>query len=181
LKTATAPGATGISEKIADEARKRRTIRQESPGPTVEVTMIRRGVVVAIAMAGIFVAGFWFGGQNAAQGLPKGRVFELRTYTTNEGKLPALQARFRDHTTKILEKHGMKNIGYWVPTDAPASQNTLIYILSFPDREAAKKSWAAFMDDPEWKKVQQESEVNGKLVAKVDSVFMEATDYSPIK
>jgi hypothetical protein len=75
----------------------------------------------------------------------------------------------------------MKNVGYWVPTDAPASENILIYILSFPDREAAKKSWAAFMDDPEWKKAQQESETNGKLVGKVDSVFMEATDYSPIK
>ena len=143
--------------------------------------MIRRAVVVAIAIVGIFVAGLWVGSEKAAQGLPKGRVFELRTYTANEGKLPALQARFKDHTTRIFEKHGMKNVGYWVPTDTPASQNTLIYILSFPDREAANKSWAAFMADPEWKKVQQESETNGKLVGKIDSVFMEATDYSPIR
>jgi NIPSNAP len=143
--------------------------------------MLRRRVVIAIAIAGIFVAGLWVGSEIAAQGMPKGRVFELRTYTANEGKLPALQARFRDHTTKIFEKHGMKNVGYWVPTDAPGSQNTLIYILSFPDREAAKKSWTAFMNDPEWRKVQQESEANGKLVGKADSVFMEATDYSPIK
>lgn len=143
--------------------------------------MVRRGVVIAIAVAGIFSAGFWIGSERAAQGLPKNRVFELRTYTANEGKLPALQARFRDHTTKIFERHGMKNVGYWVPTDPPASENTLVYILSFPDREAAKKSWAAFINDPEWKKVQQESEVNGKLVGKIDSVFMEATDFSPIK
>jgi hypothetical protein len=143
--------------------------------------MVRRGVVIAIAVAGIFLAGFWIGSEGAAQGLPKNRVFELRTYTANEGKLPALQARFRDHTTKIFEKHGMKNVGYWVPTETPASENTLIYILSFPDRDAAKKSWGAFVNDPEWKKVQQESEVNGKLVGKIDSVFMEATDFSPIK
>jgi hypothetical protein len=143
--------------------------------------MIRRGEVIAIAIAGIFVAGLWVGSEIAAKGMPIGPVFELRTYTANEGKLPALQARFRNHTTRIFEKHGMKNIGYWIPTDAPGSQNTLIYILSFPDREAAKKSWAAFMNDPEWRKVQQESEADGKLVGKVDSVFMEATDYSPIK
>ncbi len=143
--------------------------------------MVRRGVVIAIAVAGIFLVGFWFGNERAARGLPKNRVFELRTYTANEGKLPALQARFRDHTIRIFEKHGMKNVGYWVPTDPPASENTLIYILSFPDRDAAKKSWAAFMDDPEWKKVQQDSEVNGKLVGKIDSVFLEATDFSPIK
>jgi hypothetical protein len=143
--------------------------------------MNRRGIIIFIAIAGIFVVGFWVGSEKAARGSSKERVFELRTYTANEGKLTALEARFRDHTMKIFEKHGMKSVGYWIPMDAPASQNTLIYILSFPDREAAKKSWAAFRDDPEWKKVQQESEVNGKLVEKVDSVFMEATDYSPIK
>lgn len=143
--------------------------------------MVRRGVVVVIAVAGIFLAGLWIGSEQAAQSQPKNRVFELRTYTTNEGKLPALQARFRDHTMKLFVKHGIKSEGYWVPADSPASQNTLIYIVSFPDREAAKKAWAAFMNDPEWKKVQQESEVNGKLVARVDSVYMEATDFSPIK
>ncbi len=143
--------------------------------------MFKRGVLIAAAVGAVFAAGFWLGSEKSAQGLPKNRVFELRTYTANEGKLPALEARFRDHTIKLFEKHGMKNVGYWVPADAPASQNTLIYILSFPDREAAKKSWAAFMYDPEWKKVQQESEVNGKLVGKIDSVFMQATDFSPIK
>ncbi len=143
--------------------------------------MIRRRVVIAIAVAGIFVAGFWIGSEQAVQSQPKNRVFELRTYTTNEGKLPALEARFREHTMKLFVKHGIKSVAYWVPTDSPASQNTLIYVVSFPDREAAKKAWAAFMNDPEWKKVQQESEVNGKLVAKVDSVFMEPTDFSPIK
>ncbi len=143
--------------------------------------MFKRFAVIVIAVVSIFMAGVLVGRERAAQGSSKGRVFELRTYTANEGKLSALQARFREHTTAIFEKHGMQNIGYWVPTDAPASQNTLIYILAFPDREAAKKSWAEFMADPEWKKVQQESEVNGKLVGKIDSVFMEPTDFSSIR
>ena len=110
-----------------------------------------------------------------------GRVFELRTYTCYEGKLPDLLARFRNHTMQIFEKHGMTNIGYWVPQDSPLSQNTLIYMLAHPSREAAKKNWDAFRNDPEWQKVQKESEANGKIVSKVESVFMDATDFSPIK
>ena len=109
------------------------------------------------------------------------RVFEMRTYTCNEGKLPDLLARFRNHTVQIFEKHGMTSIGYWVPQDAPGSQNTLIYILAHPSREAAKKNWAAFQNDPEWQKVQKESEANGKIVSNVVSVFMEPTDFSAIK
>ncbi|MFN7994583.1 MAG: NIPSNAP family protein [Bryobacteraceae bacterium] len=109
------------------------------------------------------------------------RVFELRTYTCYEGKLPDLLARFRNHTMAIFEKHGMTNVGYWVPQDGPLSKNTLIYIISHPSREAATKHWEEFRQDPEWQKVQKESEANGKIVSKVDSVFMEATDFSPIK
>ena len=110
-----------------------------------------------------------------------GRVFEQRTYTCYEGKLPDLLARFRDHTVKIFEKHGMVSIGYWVPQDGPTSHNTLIYILAHPSREAARKNWDAFRSDPEWQKVQKESEANGKLVSKADSVYMQATDFSAIK
>jgi hypothetical protein len=109
------------------------------------------------------------------------RVFELRTYTCNEGKLEALQKRFREHTTRLFEKHGMTNIGYWVPQDPPRSQNTLVYLLAHPSREAAKKNWDEFRNDPEWQKVQTESELNGKIVSKVESVFLDATDYSPMK
>jgi len=110
-----------------------------------------------------------------------GRVFELRTYTCNEGKLPDLLARFRNHTMQIFEKHGMTNIAYWVPQDSPAHENTLIYIIAHPSREAAKKNWAEFVKDPEWQKVQKESEANGKIVNKVESVFMDPTDFSPMK
>ncbi len=110
-----------------------------------------------------------------------GKVFEMRTYTAPDGKLPNLQARFRDHTIRIFNKHGMKSVGYWVPQDAPAKDNTLIYIISHDSREAAKKNWADFQADPEWKKVSAESQVDGRIVSGVVSVFMDATDYSPIK
>ena len=109
------------------------------------------------------------------------RVFELRTYTTPEGKLGNLHARFRDHTRRIFEKHGMTSIGYWVPQDAPLHDNTLIYIISHASREAAKKNWADFGADPEWKKVSEESQRDGRIVSKVESVFMDPADYSAIK
>ena len=110
-----------------------------------------------------------------------GKVFEMRTYTAPDGKLPNLQARFRDHTIRIFNKHGMKSVGYWVPQDAPTKDNTLIYIISHDSREQAKKNWADFQADPEWKKVSAESQVDGRIVSGVVSVFMDATDYSPIK
>ena len=108
-------------------------------------------------------------------------VFELRTYTTLPGRLSALNARFRNHTCKIFEKHGMKNIGYWVPQDEPRKSNTLIYVISHKSREAAKANWDAFRSDPEWVKARDASEADGKIVEKVESVFMDAADYSPIK
>ena len=109
------------------------------------------------------------------------RVYELRTYYTLPGRLPALESRFRDHTTKIFEKHGMKNVGYFVPQDAPKSENTLIYLLSSESRDAAKKAWDAFRNDPDWKAAQKASEADGKIVEKVESVYMNPTDYSPAK
>ncbi|MBN8730737.1 MAG: NIPSNAP family protein [Acidobacteria bacterium] len=109
------------------------------------------------------------------------RVYELRTYTAAPGKIEALHARFRNHTLKLFEKHGMKNIAYWAPSDDPLKANTLIYVVAHESREAAKKSWDAFRVDPEWIKARDASEVGGKLTAKVESVYMEATDYSPMK
>lgn len=145
--------------------------------------------VSAVALVAI---GFGFGAfysspaAQAQAGAPStalgaGRVYELRTYTAPDGKLSLLQQRFRDHTLRIFEKHGMKNVGYWVPQDAPAKDNTLIYVISHASRDAAKQSWAAFAADPEWKKVSAESQVDGPIVSKVVSVYMDATDYSPIK
>lgn len=108
------------------------------------------------------------------------RAFELRIYTTNEGKLPDLLKRFREHTCSIFEKHGMENIGYWIPVDeADGASNKLIYIIAHKSREAAKESWSAFGADPEWKEVAKASEANGKILAqKPESIFMTATEYS---
>ena len=142
--------------------------------------MLRAALPVALLVVG-FAAGRLTGPATVAHAQGN-RVFELRTYTTNEGKLPALQARFRDHTTKLFTRHGMTNIGYWTPQDAPLSQNTLIYIIAHPSREAAKKNWAEFQADPEWQKVAAASQVDGRILSKPpDSIFMDPTDYSLIK
>jgi len=105
-------------------------------------------------------------------------VFELRVYHCYEGKLPDLLKRFREHTTKLFEKHGLKNVAYWTPMDDPAKSNTLIYILAHPSREAAAANWKAFGADPEWVSVRDKSEANGKIVEKVDSTYMTKTDFS---
>tara|TARA_R110002072_G_scaffold233795_1_gene391359 strand:+ start:31854 stop:32279 length:426 start_codon:yes stop_codon:yes gene_type:complete len=105
-------------------------------------------------------------------------VYELRTYTTHDGKLPALHKRFRDHTMKIFEKHGMKNVAYWLPTD---KKDTLIYVIAHKSLKAADASWDAFRNDPEWKAAYQASTVDGKIVKSVDKQFMTATEYSPMK
>ena len=144
---------------------------------------ISKGTCLAIAV-GTFVAGFASGGMMSApvaNAQVSNRVFELRTYTAAPGKLDALHKRFRDHTVKLLSKHGMTHIGYWAPADAPLAENTLIYVLAHPSREAAKKSWDAFRADPDWIKARDESQKDGSLTAKVESVFMNPTDYSPIK
>jgi hypothetical protein len=107
-------------------------------------------------------------------------VYELRVYHANEGKLDDLLKRFREHTTRLFEKHGIKNVAYWTPLDGPLKGRTLIYILAQPSREAATSNWNAFRDDPEWQKVRDASEANGKLVDKIDSTFMALTDFSRV-
>src|SRR5215472_10742131 len=134
--------------------------------------------------AGLLIAARVTEAQNADKGPKKveNRVFELRTYTTAPGKMDALNARFRNHTNRLFEKHGMTIIGFWMPTKQKEGEEKLIYILAYPSKEAADKSWKAFRDDPEWKKVVAESEKDGKLLAKPpESVYMNPTDYSPLK
>src|SRR5262249_3875146 len=150
-------------------------------------SMFRKQLPLLVLFTIIFAAGFIAGrtsdrgGFSSAQAQAPGRVFELRTYPTNPGNLQDLQNPFRDHTARLFEKHGMVNVGYWLPQDPPLAGNTLVYILAYPNREAAKKSWDAFRTDPEWQKARDASEANGKIVAKVDSVFMEPTAFSAIK
>jgi len=126
-----------------------------------------------LMLLSLLLAGFAFG---------QSRVFELRTYTCNEGKLEALKTRFRDHTIEIFKRHGMESIGYWIPQDGERSKTTLIYIIAHASREQATKNWREFVSDPEWKKVAADSEANGKILAKPpESVFMDAADFSQIK
>jgi hypothetical protein len=138
----------------------------------------------AVAIGIAFVLGFFARGILPGEPVAyaqSGRVFELRTYTAPDGKLDELHKRFRDHTLRIFKNHGMTNVAYFKPQDAPLSQNTLIYLISHQSRDAAKANWAAFQADPEWQKVASESQKNGKIVAKVESVFLDPTDYSPLK
>src|SRR4051794_23700587 len=105
----------------------------------------------------------------------------MRTYYANPGKMSALHARFRDHTCKLFEKHGMTIIGFWSPIDGKEADEKMVYILAYPSKEAADKSWAAFRNDPDWKAAREASEKDGTLVKKVESVYLNPTDYSPIK
>jgi hypothetical protein len=109
------------------------------------------------------------------------RVYELRTYTANPGKFEAMKNRFRDHILPLFKKHNLTVVGFWSPADAPASENTLIYVLAHESREAAKKNWAAFMADPVRKQVWADTEKDGPINMKVESVYMNPTDFSPIK
>jgi hypothetical protein len=142
---------------------------------------MRRIVKNIAAGSALFAAGFVCSNVVSTHAASRQRVFELRTYTAAPGKLEALKARFRNHTVQLFKKHGMTNVGYWTPQDAPASQNTLIYILAHESRDAAKKSFDAFRADPAWVKAREASEMNGRLTEKVDSLFMAPTDFSPMK
>ena len=109
---------------------------------------------------------------------PNGRVFEMRTYYCHPGRLEALNKRFREHTNRLFVKHGMELVGYWMPIDKP---DVLVYVLAYPSRDAATKSWAGFIGDADWKAAKSASETDGPIVLKVESVYMSPTDYSPIK
>ncbi len=144
--------------------------------------MDRRALLQALPTIALLPTAVWAAAQPEKAGMEgsASTVYELRIYHANEGKLDDLLKRFRDHTTRIFERHGMKNVAYWTPLDDPLKGKTLIYILAHPSREAAFSNWKAFGDDPEWQKVRDASEVNGKLVEKVDSTFMVLTDFSSV-
>jgi len=143
--------------------------------------MDRRALLQSLPTVALIPATVWAGAQpeTARAAGSASSVYELRIYHANEGKLDDLLKRFREHTMGLFEKHGMKNVAYWIPLDEPLKGKTLIYILVHPSREAAASNWKAFGDDPEWQKVRDASEVNGKLVDKVDSTFMALTEFSP--
>ena len=142
----------------------------------------RRTLVQSIpAAATLFSRVLWAAPEACSSKTAQGStaVYELRVYHAAPGKMPELLARFRDHTIKLFEQHGMESVGYWSPLDDPEKGNTLIYILRHPSREAANANWKSFRDDPNWQGVRDKSEANGKLVESVDSTFMALTDFSP--
>ena len=143
--------------------------------------MINNKRVAVALVTAVFVTGFFAGNVFQSWSVARAqsqRVYELRTYTPAEGKLQDLHKRFRDHTLRIFKKHGMENVIYLAPQDAPLKDTTLIYLISHASREQAKKNWAEFGADPEWQKVAAESGI-GRV--KVDSVYADPTDYSPMK
>jgi hypothetical protein len=138
--------------------------------------MERRTVLKGMAAAAVLTSAAT--GQATAQ-TGEATVYELRVYHTFDGKLDDLLKRFREHTVEIFKRHGMESVAYWTPLDDPLKGKTLFYILRHPSREAAAANWAAFHDDPEWKRVSTASEANGKLVEKVESTYLKLTDFSP--
>jgi hypothetical protein len=157
-----------------------------SPKPLLQsLSMNRRTLLQSIPAATLLPTAAWAAAHNSparedsAPPQSSTTVYELRVYHTYEGKLDDLLRRFREHTMQLFEKHGIKNIAYWTPTDDPLKGKTLFYIIAHPSREAATANWQAFRDDPDWKSVQAKSEANGKLVEKVDSTFLTLTDFSP--
>lgn len=137
----------------------------------------------AISLFGLGAMGFgiFAAATNAENKKADTRVFEMRTYYAAPGKMEALHARFRDHTCELFKKHGMSIIGFWSPTKPEEAEKKLVYILAYPSKEAADKSWKDFRNDPDWQAAYQASEKDGKLVSKVESVYLNPTDYSPIK
>jgi hypothetical protein len=138
-----------------------------------------RIVLGAVAVLAVCLGSFWTGVSVGQEKKMNTRVYELRTYTTLPGRLPALNKRFAEHTLKLFEKHGMRNEMYWIPTDDARKDNTLIYVISHESQEAAEKNWKAFQADTDWIKVRDASEVDGKILAKApERIFMRLTDYS---
>jgi len=141
--------------------------------------MRRRTLLRTLPAASLLPAFVWAPARAEASANPADpTVYELRVYHTYEGKLGDLLTRFRDHTTKLFEKHGIKNVAYWTPVDEPAKSNTLIYVIAHPSREAAAANWKAFQADADWIQVRDKSEANGKIVEKVESTFMTKADFS---
>ena len=142
-----------------------------------------RPLVVSSLVVGAFTAGLAAGRPTPAptRAADAPRVYELRTYTSAPGRLPALERRFREHTMGLFKRHGMTNVGYWTPQDSARAGTTLVYLLAHPSRDGARASWAAFNQDPEWQRVRAASEADGKIVEKVESVFLTPTDYSPMR
>jgi hypothetical protein len=136
--------------------------------------------VTVVLLGTLAVMAVWGRPASGAEKPVAAKVYEMRIYTANPGKLDALHARFRDHTCRLFQKHGIELVGFWTPIEGDEAKNTLIYLVAFPSVEAQKQAWSDFQADPEWKKAKADSEKDGVLVNQVQSKNLKATDYSPI-
>lgn len=154
--------------------------------------MFAKRIVTIGLMAFLFGAGYLLGGVGDRDLIPQAeasfapaaqatQVFELRTYTAAEGKFDDLLARFRDHTLEIFDNHGMISVGYWIPQETPLSENTLIYLLAHPSREVGTQAWRDFGNDPEWQRVAEESQRDGRLIVNLERIYLDPTDFSPMR
>ena len=141
--------------------------------------LARLGTLTALA-AVVFASGI-FVGERAARAQAPNHIYEIRTYTAGAGKMPALLKRFKDYELPIFEKNGMHAILYSVAAEPPLSENTFVYILEHQSRESARTGWAGFLADPVFLKALEESNQGGRAVVKVDSIFVNPTDFSPMK
>lgn len=145
---------------------------------------LKQSFTILSLLTGVFAAGLYSGmhiPEAEAAPATSARVFELRTYTTNEGRLDELHERFSKHTNQLFVRHNMTLIGYWTPVDEELSQNTLTYIIAHESPEAAIENWDGFRNDPDWQAAFAESKKDGKLVNKVEKTFLNPTDYSPLR
>jgi hypothetical protein len=133
-----------------------------------------------VLLAAVAVVSANVAGRGQADVPSKQKTYELRTYYVVPGRMPAMLRRFKDHTTGLLEKHGMVNVGYWTP-QGKEGETKLIYLLAHESKETANKSWQGFRTDPVWTKARDESEKDGKIVEKVESVYLTPTDFSRLK
>jgi hypothetical protein len=139
--------------------------------------MIRRLALVSSLAA--LVLGLSAGAAHAQPATPP--VYQLRTYHTAPGKLPVLLERFETTNLPLFRKHGITLVGAWTPAAGDTAGDRLVYLVRFPDRDAADRNFRAFLDDPEWKRVYgAEKEAHGTVVSKADTVFLTPTDFSPL-
>jgi hypothetical protein len=140
---------------------------------------MKRGMVLGVIV--LASAGGWLTARaSVAPPAKDQRVFELRIYTVLPDRMPVMHARFKNHTNALLTKHGMTLIGFWTPQGADAEKK-LYYLVAHKSKEAADASWGAFIQNPEWKKVREESEKDGKIVEKVERVWLDPAEYSMMK
>ncbi len=144
-----------------------------------EASQAAHGQILAMAPEATYMSATDYSPEEAF--CDRDHIYELRIYTTAEGRLDRLHSRFRDHTCELFERHGIHNVGYWTPTTGPTAENTLIYVIAHDSREAAAASWQAFIADPDWQAARAASEPDGSLLAERPvSVYMQLTEWSPV-